>query len=298
MQEAMKDLEYISSVTNKVKMLYADYLRADVATLLPIQRDTKELILLAEKAKKEIKQFSEENSEKIKEAVDRFPECDKKLYNRAVGLHRGYLCPCPIRDLVVGNVSRKHLIKKIRKKEKTDHYYEYNFDEQGNLSCVSVSGRQIEFIVRVNNVEKGFMFSANGKPAAYCESKYEHGHIVSFLLIELFSFNCSPLAIDLYEYSYEDGLLKQCKYTNLHNCSYSYISGTVFDFFYNEDCTYKEYTAESLYTIYDIAEQLGETIEKPKVENRKTIYPVTIKRLAFDFCKPFNYFEYMNPEQK
>lgn len=294
----MPNFDYCNDISSKVKKLYYDYLKAEDNMLLPMQRDAKELILLAEKAKKEIKQFSEENSKKIKEFFDHFPDCEKKLYNRAVGLHRGYLCPCPILDLVVGNVSRKHLMKKIRKKENVDHYYEYNFDEQGNLSSVSISGRMIEFIVREDNTEKGFTFNHTGKPAAYCESRYEDGKIVSFLLIDLFSFYTAPLSIDKYEYFYKDGFLKNCRHTELHSAAYSYISGNSFEFFYNEDCTYKEYTVESLYTVYDIAEQLGEKIEPPKSKNRKTTYPATKKRSNLDFCKPFNYFEYMNSEKK
>ncbi|MBR3975625.1 MAG: hypothetical protein IKJ88_07175 [Clostridia bacterium] len=274
-------LDMLKNVLDNIEKKYSEQTVSENRIAAQNHPKTNELMQFAEKAKEEALQFAEENSEKIKEAFEHFPDCDKKLYNRAVGLHRGFLCPCPVHDLVVGNVSRKHLMKRIKK---TDHYYEYNFDEKGNLSCVSESGNTLEFIVREDNKEKGFTFLHTGKPYAFCESKYENGYISSFTFIE-FSDLSDDIAFTLnkYEYSFTDGFLQQYLHTNLFKRLMFDFSEEIIEFSYNDDNTYKEYTVERL---------------SPTRSKSKTTFPVTKKRLNTDFCKPFNYFEYMNSEQK
>jgi len=97
-------------------------------------------------------------------------------------MHRGYYCPSPTFDLVIGNCNRGRLLKRTPKDSKFS--YEYAFDKDDNLISVrqadSIIGiRDEEYFIRENGVEYSLMFHEG---MLHCISRclYENGLILRY----------------------------------------------------------------------------------------------------------------------
>lgn len=94
-------------------------------------------------------------------------------------LHRGYLCPSLILDIVAGNISRGKIITRLMPSINPD--FEYSLDQSDNLVCVK-QPFYTEYIVRRDETETGALFSdADDKLSAISECRYENGRIKSYL---------------------------------------------------------------------------------------------------------------------
>lgn len=75
-------------------------------------------------------------------------------------IHRGFLCPSPILDKVVGGCNRGQLIKKPR--VNTKNYYVYHFNDESKLigveRYVNSSCYEKEFIVENDSIVYGIIF--------------------------------------------------------------------------------------------------------------------------------------------
>lgn len=128
---------------------------------------------------------------RLAEIAEQYHEECKSIYNRlkseaireefSVGgekLHRGYYCPSPIFDIVVGNVNRGKLLKRLTARIKP--VYKYSFDRDGSL-IIAEHGSEKEIIIRHSGVEIGILFVGNSHIDAVSECIYDGEKIQSYV---------------------------------------------------------------------------------------------------------------------
>lgn len=127
-------------------------------------------------------------------------------------IHRGYYCPSPVLDLVVGGMKRGRLFKK-----KIPHFgsysYEYGFDKDNRLIRVKGvnefttpdSRFDEEYLIYREDIVYGVEFNNLGELNVVSKCVYNDGNIIKY---ERSSCNMEELA-DLYveEYTYENNKL-------------------------------------------------------------------------------------------
>lgn len=116
-------------------------------------------------------------------------------------LHRGYYCPSPILDIVVGNGNRGKLLKTLTAKSKPT--YKYGFDSQNELVVVNVLHLdESEIIIRQGNTETGVWFSKDFDINVLSESYYHNNQISSYIFCRYNSFENHVFDYRKEEYRY------------------------------------------------------------------------------------------------
>lgn len=106
-------------------------------------------------------------------------------------LHRGYYCPSMIQDIVVGNVRRGKLLKRLTARTKT--CWEYGFNAEGKLilceslvsqtvadeSCLIAATR--EFLFYEDDCVYGITIRSDGSVEAITEEVYQDGKCISYI---------------------------------------------------------------------------------------------------------------------
>jgi hypothetical protein len=130
-------------------------------------------------------------------------------------LHRGYYCPSPVLDLIVGGLKRGKLYK--RKPDFGRYSYEFCFDSNNRLILVKGvnefttpdSNYNEEYLLYNDDTTSGVEFDHTGDIVAVSRCTYENNKIVKYERSV-----CSlPQYADLYmeEYAYENNLLSEVK---------------------------------------------------------------------------------------
>ena len=170
--------------------------------------------------------------------------------------HRGYYCPSPIRDIVIGNCHRGYLYKTQPKTRQPS--FIYGFNAQGELVTTESESCGKEFILYINHATIGISYTISEEYGLWidtitlCEYN-EAGQILLYLL-------CSgpsddPLLMHQYElemYHYGgEGIETADWYYLLHHDSL-YVSHNIFTFQHNADGELSSYTVETRYGIDDV----------------------------------------------
>jgi hypothetical protein len=130
-------------------------------------------------------------------------------------IHRGYYCPSPVLDLIVGGLKRGKLYK--RKPDFGRYSYEYCFDSNNRLILVKGvnefttpdSNYNEEYLLYNDDTISGVEFDHTGDIVAVSRCTYENNNIVKYERSV-----CSlPQYADLYmeEYAYEYNLLSEVR---------------------------------------------------------------------------------------
>jgi len=133
-------------------------------------------------------------------------------------VHRGYYCPSPITDLIIGNSHRGKLTKSIR--SDTKDYFTYIFDEHNHMICAEhrmrVSKDDVpanhEFIIRDENVEFGITFTDNlNKEISFLSQAIYHDGLIRSYSSAIFNaiMQFPMTSLDHEEYFYSDGILQR-----------------------------------------------------------------------------------------
>ncbi len=131
-------------------------------------------------------------------------------------LHRGYYCPSPIIDLVMGGVTRGKILKRPTKRSHIS--YRYFFNSESKLAYIQNYGARVdltatEYIIHDEGCIYGITL-LDGVPCAVSEERYERQRIISYTHI---SFACrkkdedflvTNKLISFEKYAYDD--LKIC----------------------------------------------------------------------------------------
>lgn len=128
-------------------------------------------------------------------------------------IHRGYYCPSPVLDLIIGNLKRGKLLK--RKPDFGKYSYEYGYDTDDRLIRVRGvnefttpdSRFDEEYLVYKNDIVYGIEFDNMGQIEAVSRCTYENRNIVKYER----SVCGIPHFADLYyeEYFYEKNMLSE-----------------------------------------------------------------------------------------
>lgn len=94
-------------------------------------------------------------------------------------LHRGYYCPSPILDIVVGNCSRGKLLKRVTEKSKPT--YRYGYDSNNEIITVDqIYLDSNEIIVRQGQIETGILFTKDFGINTLSECIYNGKQLTSY----------------------------------------------------------------------------------------------------------------------
>lgn len=170
-------------------------------------------------------------------------------------LHRGFYCPSPIIDIIVGGSKRGKLIKKTIKSSKD--YYEYIFNESHKLilSKQFMSGDFdfspyiTEFVIYENNIEYGLSFHNGWNEITYISKSVYINNLIQSYSAANYSTAISEEKMDLHyeEYKYENELLTDSTvYFNISPLMNLYDKNEIL-FRYNVHGEMVEYTIESEY---------------------------------------------------
>ena len=148
----------------------------------------------------------EKYASQVKEMIEL---AEKQVYRReyAIGgeaIHRGYYCPSPVLDIVVGNCKRGKLLK--RKQKESKYTYEYLFDKNDKLvlvckydyNLVSLEKWQVELLIYQDNEVIAFEYDLNNSEIT-CISQcvYEEERIVEYSRMLMYS---EEIQIERFEY--------------------------------------------------------------------------------------------------
>lgn len=131
-------------------------------------------------------------------------------------IQRGFYCPSPVQDLIIGGLKRGKLYKKKIPKW-GDYSYEYGFDQDGKLLRVKRVNKfesetpdkifDEEYLIYVGDVEYGLQFNYSGSLEAVSRCTYENEKLMKY---ERSNCGLEPFS-DLHyeEYRYQGDLLSE-----------------------------------------------------------------------------------------
>ncbi|MCI7804092.1 MAG: hypothetical protein MR503_03325 [Oscillospiraceae bacterium] len=168
-------------------------------------------------------------------------------------LHRGFYCPSPVLDIVIGGCKRGKLIKKPRKTP--DFEYWFNADNKMILAkrpdipegCDS-SVIEYELIYNYDGFTESVVFQINSGKTVWISGltkcSYQNGLIQSYDYMSIFDepFNCNEISNE--EFFYNNGKLVSSTLQN-YNFDVKIMSIDKFFYNYNSDGKMVSYTLET-----------------------------------------------------
>ncbi len=154
-------------------------------------------------------------------------------------LHRGFYCPSLVYDLVVGNVRRGKLLKRLSSKSKS--YFLYAFDQDDSLiiskrfynGCLA----HTEYLFHEENQVYGITLDSNSNLQHVSAERYDHGKIVCYehALILPTDDNYQCLHMWREDYAYDSAGLKICYFHEFYPDQRFYTKNR-FTFDWREGC--------------------------------------------------------------
>ena len=143
-------------------------------------------------------------------------------------MHRGYYGPSKIIDIVVGNLKRGRLLKRVKGSKPK---YCYGFDENDCLISVrkifEKFDDEYEFIYYKENEEIGVNFRGDKMSVSVC--KFENGKLLSYeyFYYDGFDKNISEYWKETYKYSTEQMIVNWERY---YRGEYNILSRNIYNF--------------------------------------------------------------------
>ncbi len=149
--------------------------------------------------------------------LSRIPElsqiCEQETvrmeYTSGVTIHRGFYCPSPVFDLIVGGTKRGKITSRKPIKEK--NWRSYGFDRNGRLLwCREYFNGNLsytEYLIHEGNHIYGIKVDSRGIISCLTDEFYEQGRLAKLLLGMFFiDGKCQELNTETYQYN-NDGLV-------------------------------------------------------------------------------------------
>lgn len=177
--------------------------------------------------------YTEENLKKRERTIQRKDEFLKKYSRGGESMERGYYCPSLVEEIIVTNISRGKLLKRLTKKAPDYCYYFH----EGKLVLVQKNNefddQDFEWIERIGEIEYSIRHWDGDNTIMLILSKYRQDKIIENSFLTLMDPNTYYLELENYEYDAEGKLCHaERKRYDFHNGNaYEYIF--VFDFLYN-----------------------------------------------------------------
>lgn len=194
----------------------------------------------------------------------------KKYATSGEMLHRGFYCPSPTFDLVIGNCNRGKLLKNEKRAKNIS--FEYFFDCNDNLILIKKFDEYhecylTEFIVKDAQQETGISFATHKEIACYSKMIYNNEKLVEYDLAVYNDYQHSIMTMDVEKYNYKNNSLYCTDMYNFITPNLLRHSRAIFST--DENGFLASYTAEDFQ---------GETKE-PSI-NSDHAYKITKKRKA------------------
>ncbi|WP_169007344.1 hypothetical protein [Faecalispora jeddahensis] len=182
-------------------------------------------------------------------------------------LHRGYYCPSPILDIIVGNSSRGKILKRLTSKSKPT--YRYRFDGNNNIIIINYIHLNCdEIIIRKGELETGIAFSKDFGIHTLSECNYCDSQITSYIYCLYDSSKNSVVEYRKENYSYsEEGLEAVDIFKFLNSKSSPILQHDQYHFQHDENGYLSKYT---------VINYEGEHVKPSAWDNH--IFNITIQR--------------------
>ena len=129
-------------------------------------------------------------------------------------LHRGFYCPSPVYDLIVGNVHRGRLLKRITKGSNITHRFSYSQAGMMILCETVLNGHPIftEYLIYKDDRVYGIMLDNSNALSRVSSEVYHNGRITQYCFVQVVHLQDSSSIFDYYEeqYAYDDDGLCTC----------------------------------------------------------------------------------------
>jgi hypothetical protein len=182
-------------------------------------------------------------------------------------IHRGYYCPSPVLDIIVGGCNRGKLLKRLTSKSKPT--YKYGFNDQNQLIISNYIHLNLnEIIIHKKNSTTGIVFSKDFGINTISECVYHDGRIASYICCLYFADEKSVTEYKKEEYGYSsNGLEYVDTYTFLNSKDTPILSRDRYQFMHDSN----GYLSQ-----YNVTEYEGEKAKEPYGED--FVYDVRILR--------------------
>ena len=136
-------------------------------------------------------------------------------------LHRGYYCPSPVYDLIVGNTHRGKLLNRITSRSKPSHAYGFD-DNKQLLWCDFINNGNVsmsEYLVYRDHVIYGITFDSTGHIRLVTEEVYQNSTFIQYTRCLCPTLNGTPQCVELLreEYTYDEaGIRSSTWYKYIH----------------------------------------------------------------------------------
>ena len=141
-------------------------------------------------------------------------------------IHRGYYCPSPIIEIIVGNLKRGRILKRVTAASKISH--QFNFNEENHLqSCIAYSNglkTHEEFLFPLEEKRYGITVNDSNEITAICEEVFLDNKIRQYTYAELFPNAEKNRCFHLHKetFRYDEVGLSSCKWEDFEPLSSIY----------------------------------------------------------------------------
>lgn len=155
-------------------------------------------------------------------------------------LHRGFYCPSPVFDVVVGKAARGKLLKRLT--IRSHPTYTYCFNKDNRLIITDHHGSS-EVVLHNDGVETGIGFSNEYEITTLAECTYDGNQIKSFVHCLYNSYNkkCDYYYLETYEYS-EGKLMSSDLFQFSNSCTAPILQHSKYLFQHDEEGYLLHYT--------------------------------------------------------
>lgn len=176
-------------------------------------------------------------------------------------MHRGYYCPSPIGDIVLGNNKRGRILKRVT--SRSHPVFQYGFDEDDNLIYVK-NTYQEEVILYSREKMIGITVGKDGIDV-YSECDYKDQKLVSYYTADVYGWEEGILSGELNKENYyysENGLLESADLISLLQCAYPILQQIRFYFNHDEE----GYLSEYYYNEFEKGKEIKDEGESTPIE--------------------------------
>lgn len=118
-------------------------------------------------------------------------------------LHRGYYCPSPVYDLIVGNARRGRILKRPNAKSKPTHVYGFDSNDR-LLWCQNNEQKGKEYLVYEGNRILGISLSVNANFYTISEEIYQNKKLTAVYVAHFHGTHPNNVLLKAELYDYDD----------------------------------------------------------------------------------------------
>lgn len=131
-------------------------------------------------------------------------------------IHRGVYCPSPVYDLIIGNVKRGRILKRVTTASKPSHQFGFSKDGKLLFSRFFYDGVPVktEYILFQGDYVYGLTVDPEYGLTDFCEEYYENQQLLRYQYMNMFSVGNGQISSILHSeaYFYDVNGLKTCKW--------------------------------------------------------------------------------------